>query len=204
VSRRKQRKAIERWTEEMREFSMRDACQLAIDLGVGVPVSCPVTDLGVVLTAGEIVWRETVLRYATLSTTTHTEWREGFGGPARSYTVEQRAWRDWGQAPWRATSHRVVGRLPGGELIGLWWGRITGCIVDLGTEQVILDGPDSWRYAFSGPGVPVIAVAAVAHLHGVQALVTHPALARLRSDDPLSRPVDSSQPALCEPSPRDL
>jgi hypothetical protein len=181
VIHRKQRKAIERWSKEMREFAVEDARQLAIDLGAGVPVSCPVMDIGVVLTPGEIVWRQTIARYAVLTVTTHTEWREGFGGQARSYDVEQRTWRDWGGAPWWVTSQRIVGRVLDGELLGLWWGRFTGCLVDLGSERVVLDGPDGWRYAFSGPCVPVIAVAAVAHLHGVHSLVSHPSLDPLRT-----------------------
>jgi hypothetical protein len=44
VSRRKQQKAVEQWAKEMREFAAEDTRQLAVDLGAGVPMSCPVTD----------------------------------------------------------------------------------------------------------------------------------------------------------------
>ena len=53
--------------------------------------------------------------------------------------------------------------------------------VDLARDLVILDDrTSSWRGAYGGPAVAVISVAAVSAVHGLGALVDHPALESLR------------------------
>jgi hypothetical protein len=84
-------------------------------------------------------------------------------------------------APWWLTSERIVGRLASGDLVGLQWARLIGCLIDLSRELVVLDGPNHRRYSFSGPATPVIAVVAVAQLHGIRALLSHKALSALRT-----------------------
>jgi hypothetical protein len=182
VSHRKQRKDLKKWTEHVRSSAWADARQLAIDLGRGFPGERPLGDIGVVLAPREIVWRQTIAAYSALSTVTHTEWRETPWRTGRSYTVERRTWQDWGQASWWISNHRIVGRLQRGDLVTLAWNGVLGCQVDLDRERILFDGPGGSRYALTGPGSPVIAVAAVAHLHGVAALIGHPALDMLRTN----------------------
>ena len=77
---------------------------------------------------------------------------------------------------WLATDQRIVGRLSTGVIYGHPWTSITVCRVDLtpGREwlQRDLDGtaPGVWR----GPGITPLAVVAVWHLHGPQAMIEHP------------------------------
>ena len=81
------------------------------------------------------------------------------------------------------TSLRLVGRLPSGDLFGIGWRDVAGCVVELAADRVILDGPDGWRYGLVGAAAPLVAVAAVAHLYGLDALISHPGLACLRGSD---------------------
>lgn len=78
------------------------------------------------------------------------------------------------------TSLRLVGRLPSGDLFGIGWRDVAGCVVELAADRVILDGPDGWRYCLAGAAAPVVAVAGVAYLYGLDALGSHPGLACLR------------------------
>ena len=138
-----------------------EARSLVVDLLRGTQPACPLTDLGIVLRPGEIVWREVALGL----------WSKppGWAG-----------WSRWGMLPCWLTSLRLVGRLPSGDLFGIGWREVAGCVVELEADRVILDGPDGWRYCLVGAAAPVVAVAAVAHLYGLDALGNHPGLACLR------------------------
>jgi hypothetical protein len=142
-------------------LARNEALSLVVDLLGGTQPSCPVTDLGIVLGSREIVWREVALGL----------WSKppGWAG-----------WSRWGMVPCWLTSLRLVGRLANGDLFGICWGDVAGCAIELEADRVILDGPDGWRYCLAGAATPVIAVAAVAHLYGLDALVSHPGLACLR------------------------
>jgi hypothetical protein len=141
-----------------------EARSLVVDLLGGAQPDCPLTDLGIVLGAGEIVWREVALGL----------WSKppGWAG-----------WSRWGMVPCWLTSLRLVGRLPSGDLFGIGWGDVCGCVVELEADRVILDGPDGSRYCLAGAAAPVVAVAAVAYLYGLDALSSHPGLACLRGSD---------------------
>ena len=97
------------------------------------------------------------------------------------------SWRDWGWCQVLLTSHRLLTRLgaDGGWLISNWWASIGGVQVDLQHDLVTLDDrTGNWRGAYGGPAVPLIAVFAVGAVHGLPALVEHPALEPLRRDSP--------------------
>lgn len=79
------------------------------------------------------------------------------------------------------TNRRIVVRLPASGLRSFWWGSLLGLDIDLVAGHVVLDYGDGRPRALSGVSAPIVAVAAVAGAHGVQALATHDAIAPLRS-----------------------
>ena len=99
--------------------------------------------------------------------------------------VRQREPAGWSAPGWcqiTVTDLRLLVRLPTSELASLWWGSLAGLEVDLDAEHVVLDFADGFPRLLSGTAVPVIAVAGVAAVYGVEALVAHPALSSLRED----------------------
>lgn len=141
-----------------------DARSLAIELGRGSP-SRPFDNLsaGIALAPGESVYRST-----------------------KAWLRMQNAGR-WGEA--RAayvvvSDQRILCRLPDGRWTSLWWNGVVGLQVDLPGEHVTLDYGDGEPMALSGIQAPSIGVAAVAMVHGVEALIRHPALTPLRTPHP--------------------
>jgi hypothetical protein len=170
-----------RQARQMRAFAVKDACSLAVELGQGAPARAPaVHDIGVVLDTGEMVWRQVVARWETVTVTGYVQHRQTLFGGMRSWQVERSAWSDMGVGTWWLTNHRIVGRTWQGQLLGWRWENLVGCVVDLPGERVTFDVNTGHRFALTGPATPVVAVAAIAHLHGVAALLTHPALGPLR------------------------
>jgi hypothetical protein len=138
-----------------------DARSLAIELGRGSP-SCAFDGLaaGIVLMPIETVYRSTEawLRIQT----------SGVWGQARSANT-------------LVSNQRLLCRLSDGRWTSLWWNGVVRLQVDLAAEHVILDYGDGEPIAFSGTSAAVVGVAAIASVHGVEALIRHPALAPLRA-----------------------
>jgi hypothetical protein len=78
------------------------------------------------------------------------------------------------------TDRRLLLRLGTGEVVSLWWGSTVGFVPDLAARHVVLDFGDGSPRSVSGDGTPIIAVAGVASLYGLEALTTHPSLLSLR------------------------
>lgn len=78
------------------------------------------------------------------------------------------------------TNRRLLVRFSCNRLVSLPWTGLLGLQIDLPAETVTLDYGDGRPIALSGPATPLVAVASVAFVYGVRALLTHPALARLR------------------------
>jgi hypothetical protein len=89
--------------------------------------------------------------------------------------------------PWGISSHRLITRLPSGDVRTIAYGHIAGVTVDRETEWVVLDlysEGGGGRVAFTGPTCSPFAVAVIAKSLGVQALVNYPGLAVLRVPSP--------------------
>jgi hypothetical protein len=138
---------------------------LAIELGCGSP-SRAFDDLnaGVVLAPHETVYRSTK---AWLRIQNSGSW--GAARPAHVLVSDQ----------------RLLCRLPDGGWTSLWWNGVIGLQVDLAAEHVILDYGDGQPVALSSVSSAVIGVAAIAFVHGVRALIRHPALGPLRTPQPI-------------------
>jgi hypothetical protein len=167
MSKRKQIRALTRWTEEARQWATGAGRALALDLYCNRESNIQHYDVGVVLGAGERVWAETPLRF-------NLDWTcSGVDGK----TI-QPAFR-----PWLVTSDRVVGRLADDRLYGYRWEQAVGARVDLtvGREVVALDIDSEPALVWSGPAVAPLAVAAVFRLYGPMDIIEHPGLATLRA-----------------------
>lgn len=138
-----------------------DARSLALELGRGSP-SHAFDDVtaGVVLAPREAVYRSTEAWVRIQSS--------GRWGSARLVQVV-------------VSNQRLLCRLPDGGWTSLWWNGVLGLEVDLVSEHVILDYGDGQPVAMSGVHTAALGVAAVALVHGLGALLQHPALASLRT-----------------------
>ncbi|HZT66198.1 MAG TPA: hypothetical protein VFA11_10460 [Acidimicrobiales bacterium] len=167
-----------KWERAARQGAYEDARQLALDMYEGRPGPVNPYGMGVVLESSEVLYREVKwMRYATLGVTPDLVDGAGQIRPGSP------RWRDWGWCDSLVTSHRLVTRLAGdgGRLVSNWWSWVAGVNVDLAADTVVLDDHSGeWRGAYTGPGAPVLAVAAIERVHGTAALVDHPALAPLR------------------------
>lgn len=141
---------------------------------------------GIVLQPGEVSWATARTRLATHKaqsvwvTRTHLTWRG-----LRAQTVGHQhtccGWTKHGRVDWLLTSQRIVASLPAsGELVSIWWSTVGGLTVDLKRSHVALKAVGGWRASLDGSAVVLVAVAAVAGCHGVNALRGHPALVGLR------------------------
>lgn len=165
----------------MQTFAVEDARSLAVEMGQGALARWPqVSDLGVVLDPGEVVWRQVTARWQSVTISCYTQHRETFLGGLRSWDVQQSGWADMGEGTWWLTNHRIVGRTLQGQLVGWRWEHMVGCLVDLHGQRVTFDVNTGHRFALTGPAVPVVGVVAIAQLHGTATLLTHPALGPLR------------------------
>jgi hypothetical protein len=167
MSKRRQTKALTRWSEEARQWATAAGRDLALDLYLNRESNLRPYDVGVVLCAGEKVWAQTPLRF-------NLDWtHQGRGGQTIEPAVR----------PWLVTSDRVVGRLADDCLYGYRWEQAVGARVDLtvGSEVVKLDIESEPTLMWSGPAVAPLAVAAVFRLYGPIGIIEHPGLATLRA-----------------------
>lgn len=144
---------------------IEDARRLALELaGLQVPSYLDPMQVGLVLEPGETSRRAVAL------------WlRVQTGG-------------QWSAPTWVGvivTDRRLIVRFDTGELVPLYWAGVVGLEPDLERGNLVLDMGDGVRRAFSGPAVPIVVVAAVAALYGLEALVRHPALSPLHNNDHL-------------------
>jgi hypothetical protein len=142
-----------------------DARALALELaGMRPQQAIDPVALRLVLEAGEVAWRLV---------------------PRMWFRVQSQG--EWGQAvpaDVLVTDRRLLLRLGSGEVVSLWWGAAVGFSPDLAAAHVVLDFGDGSPRAVAGVGTPVIAVAGVASLYGIEALTSHPSLTRLRHATP--------------------
>jgi hypothetical protein len=166
VSRRKEAKALVRWEDETRQWSIITARNLALDLCYDRHTAIQPYRIGVVLDSGEKLWAEVPVRF-------NLDWPP-VDKPGEPHQPDVR--------PWLVTSTRVVGRLADGRLHGYRWEMVVGARIDLtpGREVVSLDIDSEPTLTWTGPAVAPMAVAAVFHLYGALAMIDHPALAPLR------------------------
>jgi hypothetical protein len=166
MSKRKQTRALTRWSEEARQWATAAGRALALDLYFNRESNLRPYDVGVVLVAGETVWAETPLRF-------NLDWAYP---RVDSKAIEPVV------RPWLVTSDRVVGRLSDDRLYGYRWEQVVGARVDLTVDRevVALDIDSEPALMWSGPGVAPLAVAAIFRFYGPIGIVEHPGLATLR------------------------
>ena len=138
-----------------------DARALVIELARGEPVTRfdPMT-AGVILQPGETVYRHL---------------------PIWIRVQENGRWAEASHADVIVTDQRLLCRFVTGHLASLWWTGIVGLRIDLGAEHVVLDFGDGQPVGFWGSRVGALAVAAIVSLYGLETLLSHPALATLRT-----------------------
>ena len=151
-----------------RSEAYHDARALAIELARGEPFARfdPMT-AGVVLQPGETVYRRV---------------------PIWIRVQNEGRWADASFADVLVTDQRLLCRFTTGRLYSLWWSGVVGMHIDLATEHIVLDYGDGQPVSLSGAQVAQVSVAAIASIYGVQELVGHPALARLRTRAPAATP----------------
>lgn len=160
---------VEQGLARDRADAHRDARALAIELARGVPSTRfdPMA-AGVVLQSGEKVYRQL---------------------PLWIRVQQDGRWAEASYADVIVSDRRLFCRFAAGRVSLLWWGGVVAIDVDLAREHIVIDYGDGQPVSLSGPWVPAIAVAGVAMIYGVQALVDHSALARLRGEGPQHRSV---------------
>ena len=163
-----------KWERGTRAWAWESSRELVLDLYHGRARTINPYDIGAALEPGEVLYRQVWARYWTLGQPT-----ELVSSSGRVQHVPS-SWRDWGWCQVLLTSHRLLTRLgaDGGWLIANWWASIGGVQVDLQRDLVTLDDrTGNWRGAYGGPAAAIISVGAVGAVHGLAALVEHPALA---------------------------
>jgi hypothetical protein len=145
-----------------RTEAYQDARALAIEIARGEPSArFDPMGAGVVLQPGEIVYRQLPL------------W----------IRVQQNGrWAEASYADVIVSDTRLFCRFAAGGVTLLWWSGVVAIDVDLAREHIVIDYGDGQPVSLSGPWVAAAAVAGVAMIYGVQALVDHSALARLRGE----------------------
>jgi len=138
-----------------------DARALAIELARGESSARfdPMT-AGVVLQPGETVYRQVQV------------WIR---------VQQEGTWAEASSADVILTDGRLLCRFVSGRLASLWWSGVVGLHVDIATEHVVLDFGDAQPVCLAGPRVASVAVVAVASVYGPGAMLTHDALAPLRT-----------------------
>ncbi|MHB8188408.1 MAG: hypothetical protein ACYDDU_20530 [Dermatophilaceae bacterium] len=139
----------------------RDARDLAIELDRGVPSArFDPMRAGVVLQPGETVYRQV---------------------PLWIRVSQDGRWADATYADVIVTDVRLLCRMASGRLTSLWWSGVVGLHVDLAAEHIVLDFGDGQPVGLSGAQVASVAVVGIASVYGVEAMLTHPGLAPLRT-----------------------
>ena len=90
-------------------------------------------------------------------------------------------WADASFADVIVTDLRLLCRFASGRLSSLWWSGIVGLYVDLAAEHIVLDFGDAQPVCLSGPLLAPVAVVGIASVYGTEAILTHHALALLRT-----------------------
>jgi hypothetical protein len=148
-----------------RQTARADARLLALDLERRQSsYSFDALDASVVLEPGEIAYRELPAMFSR-----HTGMTALF------------SWTPPAPVSVIITDHRLLVRIPDGSVFSLWWTGVHGFQADLNRESLVLDYGDGFPRCLTGPTIPVVAVAAIAFLYGLNATTTHPALAPLRA-----------------------
>ena len=166
MSKRKDAKAMTRWSDQARQWATATGRDLALDLFYNRETTFRPYEIGVVLDFGEKVLAEAPARF-------NLDWTPS-GKAGQSVEPAIRSWL--------VTSDRVVGRLADDRLHGYRWEQTVGARVDLtpGREVVSLDIDGEPTLMWSGPAVAPLAVAAVFHLYGPIGVLEHPGLVTLR------------------------
>ena len=174
---------VEQQLARDRNEAYHDARALAIELARGVPSTRfdPMT-AGVVLQPGEIVYRQL---------------------PIWIRVQEGGRWADASFADMIATDQRLLCRFASGRLTSLWWNGVVGFHIDLVAEQMVLDFGDGQPISFSGSTVAPVAVVGIASVYGTDAMLTHRALAPLRTTAQHHQTGDRPRGATSEPLPGD-
>lgn len=150
-----------------RSAAYDDARSLAIELGRGSPSRAfDALNAGIVLAPDETVYRSTE---AWLRMQSSGSWGEA--RPANVLISDQ----------------RLLCRLLDGGWTSLWWNGVVGLQVDIAADHVILDYGDGEPVALSGLHAAGIGVAAIASVYGVEALIVHPSLVPIRTQQPVDR-----------------
>jgi hypothetical protein len=151
---------VEQRTARDRTEAYHDARALAIELARGEPTARfdPMT-VGVVLQPRETVYREV---------------------PIWIRVQNEGRWADASFAAVLVSDMRLLCRFATGRLSSLWWSGVVGLNVDLAAEHIVLDYGDGQPVGLSGSRVAPVAVVGIASVYGIEAMLTHPALAALR------------------------
>ena len=160
-TKRKSSVLVEQRLARDRAEAYHDARALAIELARGGPAT-PFDPMaaGVVLQPGETVYRQV---------------------PVWIRVQQDGTWADASFAFVIVTDLRLLCRFASGRLSSLWWSGIVGLHVDLAAEHIVLDFGDAQPVCLSGPLVAPVAVLGIASVYGTEAILTHHALALLRT-----------------------
>ncbi len=176
------KRKIRRWESVVRQQAYNNARALAVAIVAGTAWMPPPYDLGIVLEPGEVAWHRCPATYRWRGIDSWIEQRSSHGGRrAISREVTTPCMYCLGTREWLVTNFRLAARAADGGVISIYWAAVLGVTVDLAGEVVVLDGPDGYHGELSGPALAPIATAAIAVLHGAQALLDHPALVVLRT-----------------------
>jgi hypothetical protein len=160
-TKRKAAMLVEQRLARDRAEAHHDARALAIVLVQGVPSARfdPMA-AGVVMQPGETAYRQV---------------------PIWIRVQQDGRWADASLADAVVTDGRLLFRFATGHLASLWWSGIVGLNVDLAAEHIVFDFGDGQPVSLSGVHVAQVSVAVVASVYGPEAMLTHEALAVLRT-----------------------
>lgn len=148
-----------------------DARRLAVQIvGAAPPPAVDVYSYGLVLNHGEQPYREFWMHWHMREIWTRNRITAAL--PERDFAV----WPEPQPAHLMLTDQRIACRDQHGELFSIYWTGLPGCQVDIPAERITFDYHDGRAGAFTGTAAPVLAVAAVAHLFGIEALLEHPSI----------------------------
>jgi hypothetical protein len=160
-TKRKAAMLVEQRLARDRTEAYHDARALAIELVHGVPSARfdPMV-AGVVLQPGEAAYRQV---------------------PIWIRVQQDGRWAGASLAEVVVTDLRLLCRFGSGSLVSLWWSGLVGLRVDLPAEHIVLDFGDGQPVNLAGAQVAPLAVLGIASVYGKESMLTHPALAPLRT-----------------------
>lgn len=181
TSKRRRIKQYRAWCDQTRTLAYDNARVLAMAIVGGYQPAVPIYDLGIVLSADEVVWQRAPATYWWRGQQTWTEQRTSYYGHRGTLTEIRRPVLNWaGALDWLITNQRLTAREASGEVISIHWTAIQAVTIDLAHDAVALDGADGYRGELRGPAIAPIAVAAIACCYEPRALTDHSALRALR------------------------